>query len=81
MQYVVLAALAYASSILFLVSGWASFWILLPWLTLPLAIRLVRTLFRTEAGPAHGATLNQALAATARLDLAFSLLFAVGLVL
>jgi 1,4-dihydroxy-2-naphthoate octaprenyltransferase len=76
-QYVALAALAYASSILFLATGWASWWVLLPWLTLPMAIQLVWTIFRAEDGPA----LNRALASTANLDLVFSVLFAVGLVL
>jgi 1,4-dihydroxy-2-naphthoate octaprenyltransferase len=47
--------------------------VLLPLLTLPQALRLVRRVAREE-GPA----LNQVLAATARLELVFGLLFAVG---
>jgi 1,4-dihydroxy-2-naphthoate octaprenyltransferase len=50
--------------------------ILLPLLALPLAFPLVRALrARHDDGPA----MNAALAGTARLSLAYSLLFAVGL--
>jgi 1,4-dihydroxy-2-naphthoate octaprenyltransferase len=77
LEYVVLLAVAYAVPWLFLLADWASAWVLLPWLTLPLAIGLVRRLYRT----AEGQSLNRALAKTANLDLVFSLLFALGLVL
>jgi len=50
------------------------FW--LPWLTLPLAIHLVRVVFSQEGRP-----LNAALAGTGRLHLAFGVLWAVGIVL
>jgi 1,4-dihydroxy-2-naphthoate octaprenyltransferase len=76
-EYVVLLAIAYAVPWLFLLADWASAWVLLPWLTLPLAIGLVRRLYKTVEGP----PLNRVLAGTANLDLAFSLLFALGLVL
>jgi 1,4-dihydroxy-2-naphthoate octaprenyltransferase len=52
-------------------------WILLPWVTGPLAIKLVRTLNGATDGP----TLNKTLAGTARLGLLFSLLFALGILL
>jgi 1,4-dihydroxy-2-naphthoate octaprenyltransferase len=52
-------------------------WVLLAWLTLPLAVRLVRVIYGATEGP----PLNKALACTANLDLLFSLLFAIGLVL
>jgi 1,4-dihydroxy-2-naphthoate octaprenyltransferase len=48
---------------------------LLPWLTLPLAVRLIRTLWRAVDGP----TLNKTLAGTARLALLYSLLLAAGI--
>jgi 1,4-dihydroxy-2-naphthoate octaprenyltransferase len=51
--------------------------ILLPWLTLPMATNLRRTLYRSSGAP----ELNQALAGTARLSLVFSILFALGLML
>jgi 1,4-dihydroxy-2-naphthoate octaprenyltransferase len=52
-------------------------WVVLPWLTLPLAVRLVRTLSTATDGP----TLNKTLAGTAQLALLFSLLLALGIVL
>jgi 1,4-dihydroxy-2-naphthoate octaprenyltransferase len=48
--------------------------LLLPWLTLPLAVRLVRTVRRHADGP----TLNEALAQTGMLQLAFGLLLSAG---
>jgi 1,4-dihydroxy-2-naphthoate octaprenyltransferase len=76
-EYELLLAVAYAAPILFWLAGWSPAWVLLPWLTMPLAVRLVRVLYTT----AEGAPLNKALAGTAQLDLFFSLLFAAGLVL
>lgn len=77
LEYVLLLAVAYATPVIFWLANWAAAWVLLPWLTLPLGWRLVRTLYKTD----EGAHLNRALAGTANLDLLFSLLFAVGLVL
>jgi 1,4-dihydroxy-2-naphthoate polyprenyltransferase len=52
-------------------------WVLLPWLTLPLAAPIVRTVRnRTD-----GRSLNQALAQTGVLQLAFCMLLAAGLLL
>lgn len=51
-------------------------WVLLPLLTLPVAARLLRVLATTDGRP-----LNACLASTAKLLLAFSVLFAAGLVL
>jgi 1,4-dihydroxy-2-naphthoate polyprenyltransferase len=52
-------------------------WVLLPWLTLPLAAQLVRTVRnRTD-----GASLNQALAQTGMLQLTFCMLLSAGLLL
>ena len=77
LEYVVLLVVAYAVPGLFWRADWASAWVLLPWLTLPLAGWLVRTIYET----AEGQTLNRALAGTANLDLVFSFLFALGLIL
>jgi 1,4-dihydroxy-2-naphthoate octaprenyltransferase len=55
-------------------SGHSSAWILLPLATLPLAIEPIRILM-TESG----AALNRALAATARFQFVFGVLFSVGL--
>jgi len=55
--------------------GSLSAWLLLSWLTLPLAVRIVRTVRRHADGP----TLNEALAQTGMLQLAFCLLLCVGI--
>jgi 1,4-dihydroxy-2-naphthoate octaprenyltransferase len=55
-------------------AGSLSPWLLLPWLTAPLAVRLVRTVRTHGDGP----TLNQALAQTGMLQLAFGLLLSAG---
>jgi 1,4-dihydroxy-2-naphthoate octaprenyltransferase len=50
------------------------FW--LPWLTLPLAVKLLRVVFTQGGRP-----LNAALAGTGRLHLAFGVLWAIGIVI
>jgi 1,4-dihydroxy-2-naphthoate octaprenyltransferase len=55
-------------------AGSLSPWLLLPWLTAPLAVRLVRTIRRHADGP----TLNEALAQTGMLQLVFGLLLSAG---
>jgi 1,4-dihydroxy-2-naphthoate octaprenyltransferase len=77
LEYTILLVVAYAVPVLFWLVGWSKAWVLLPWLTAPLALRLIQTLYQTT----EGQPLNRALAGTANLDLAFSLLFAFGLVL
>jgi 1,4-dihydroxy-2-naphthoate octaprenyltransferase len=77
LEYLLLLAAAYAVPALAWLVGWATAWVLLPWLTLPLAVRLVRMVFQT----AEGTALNKTLAGTANLDLLFGILFAVGIVL
>jgi len=52
-------------------------WVLLPWLTLPLAVPIVRTVRNRTDGP----TLNGALAQTGVLQLAFCVLLSAGLLL
>ena len=75
-EYLLLIAVAYlvpAGSWLATGSpGW--FW--LPWLTLPLAAKLIRTVVTQEGRP-----LNGALAGTGRLHLAFGILWAVSIAL
>ncbi|HKK52108.1 MAG TPA: 1,4-dihydroxy-2-naphthoate polyprenyltransferase, partial [Myxococcota bacterium] len=50
-------------------------WTVLPWLSVPMALRLWQVVRRVDSGP----ELNEALAGTAKLAFVFSLLFAVGL--
>jgi 1,4-dihydroxy-2-naphthoate octaprenyltransferase len=60
-----------------LVNGSLSAWVLLPVLTVPLAVRLIGVVREHIDGP----TLNQALARTAMLELAFCVLLAAGILL
>ena len=52
-------------------------WVLLPWLTLPVAATVVRAVRNRTDGP----SLNQALAQTGMLQLAFCMLLSAGLLL
>lgn len=76
-EYTLLLAVAYLVVTGFwLLGGW-SLWVLLPWLTMPLAVGLRRNVVHATDGP----TLNATLAGTARLSLHFSLLLAAGIAL
>ena len=76
LEYLALVVVAYVVPIWFWLSGQSSVWVLLPLLSLALAVPLVRAVFTVTGRP-----LNKTLAGTARLSLVFGLLFAVGLVL
>ena len=54
-----------------------SAWLILPLLTVPLAVRLIQTIARHTDGP----TLNGLLAGTGQLQLAFCVLLSAGLLL
>ncbi len=73
-EWVAMVALAFAMPIALWATGSASSAVLLPLLALPLVVAPFR-LVRNQ----NGVVLNTALAATARLQLVFGLLFAVGL--
>jgi 1,4-dihydroxy-2-naphthoate octaprenyltransferase len=74
-EWSLLVAAAYLlASVPWLLEG-ATAWVLLPWLTLPLAVSLGRVIHREVSGP----PLNEALAGTAKLCLFHALLFAIGL--
>ncbi|HEY2161758.1 MAG TPA: 1,4-dihydroxy-2-naphthoate polyprenyltransferase [Solirubrobacteraceae bacterium] len=74
------AAMVYGAYLLAPVTwlfGPLSAWVLLPWLTLPLAASLVRTVRNHSDGP----SLNAALARTGMLQLVFCVLLSAGLLL
>ena len=71
------AMLVGAYLLLLVVIGSLSFWVLLPVLTVPLAVRLIGTVRTHTDGP----TLNGALAQTAMLELAFCVLLSAGILL
>jgi len=73
-EYAVLVLGAYLLVPGYMALGGRSFWVLMPWLTLPLAFRVLGTVL----GGASGAALNPVLGATAQLALLFSLLLAAG---
>ena len=50
-------------------------WVLLSWLVLPIALRLIKTIREHADGP----TLNRALAGTAMMELVFCLLLSIGI--
>jgi 1,4-dihydroxy-2-naphthoate polyprenyltransferase len=75
-EYLALVLVAYLVPLVLLLAFDQSAWVLLPILTLPLAARLVRTVF-TTLGP----VLNRTLAGTAQLALLYSVAFAAGLLL
>lgn len=68
---------AYLPALLTWLAGPLTAWVLLPTITLPLAVRLVRQVRNRTDGP----SLNQALARTGMLQLAFCALLAGGLLL
>ena len=75
-EYTSLLVIAYLLLVwLWLGLGWSA-WVLLPWLTLPLAVPLLRAIFTAE-----DKVLNGTLAGSARLSLLFSLLLAIGTLL
>lgn len=75
-EYVVLLALSYLAPVILIAMGKLTLWALLPLLSLPLAVSLIRKV-HTVQGPA----LNPVLGGTGKLLLVFSLLFSLGLVL
>jgi 1,4-dihydroxy-2-naphthoate octaprenyltransferase len=76
-EYVLLLAGAYAIPIILWVSGRMSAWVLLPLISLPIAVYLMRLIWKNS----DGSILNQALAKTATLALVYSLLLAIGVIL
>lgn len=76
-EFYSLLGLAYLAPCILIALGWISFWGLLPFASIPMAIPLIRVMREKVAGRA----LNKSLADTARLSLVYSLLFAVGLIL
>ncbi len=77
LEYVALLLVAYLVPLALWIMGQRPWWVLLPWLTIPLAVGLARKVFRAIDGP----TMNATLAGTARLSLLFNLLFALSLVI
>lgn len=74
-EYLALLAVAYAAPAVHWAAGWDGPWVLLAWLSLPLAAPPVRKLLGRVEGPA----LNAALGETARLMVVYGGLYTVGI--
>ncbi len=72
-EYTLLLAVAFLVPPVLWLSGETGAWVLLPWLALPLAYGLIRAVAHESGRP-----LNARLAGTARLQLVFGVLFAIG---
>ena len=75
-EYLLLLILAYAIPLGLAMGGLFSFWVMLTWLSIPLAVSLWGQMWREK-----GRALNATLAGTARLELVYSVLLSVGLVI
>jgi 1,4-dihydroxy-2-naphthoate octaprenyltransferase len=73
-EYVFCLAVSALVPVVMWLTALATPWVMLSWLALPLAVPPLKTLFTQT-----GAALNLALAGTARLQMIFGVLFAVGL--
>lgn len=76
-QYLLFVVIAYLTPLLIWLIGWSNPWVLLSWLSLPLAVALALTVGGDAAGP----KLNPVLKRTGQLHLVFGILFAIGLFL
>lgn len=72
-EYVLMLVGSYAVPVIVWLSGLTSAWVLLSWLSLPLAYRLLDPIFNQK-----GRALNATLAGTAQLEMIFGILFAIG---
>lgn len=75
-QYLFLLIISFLTPVYLYVKFGFSYWIFLPYLTLPIAVGLVKTLFTLE-----GMELNRTLENTAKLSALFGILFSIGLAL
>jgi 1,4-dihydroxy-2-naphthoate octaprenyltransferase len=76
LEYVFCIIGAYLVSIMAWALGWVSAWVLLVGLSIPLAIRWIRSIYTTT-----GRLLNKTLAGTGQLELLYAILFACGLLI
>lgn len=76
-EYLLLLCTAYVIPFILWLGGQSPVWVILPVLSLPMAISLTRLIWKGEAG----AILNQVLARTAKLALIYSLLLSIGVIL
>lgn len=75
-EYLIFLIVAFTIPVTMIILGKVSFWLLLPLLSLPLAISLVKEIYTQE-----GAYLNKTLAKTAQLELVYSILYSLAYIL
>jgi 1,4-dihydroxy-2-naphthoate octaprenyltransferase len=75
-EFIVLLLLSYAVSLILFLNFDYSYWIFLPYITIPFTILLIRMLFKLK-----GESLNKTLELTAKFAGVYGLLFSAGLVL
>ena len=77
LEYSLLLTGAYGGVLALWVCGIFPIWVLMPFVSAPLAWRLIRIIRRTTGGP----MLNHTLASTAKLAFLFSLLLSIGIIM
>lgn len=75
-EYILLLGVSYLIPCLIWLTGETSMWILLSWLSLPLAIKQTRSILTEK-----GSLLNKTLAGTAQLELVYGILFVIGVII
>ena len=75
--YALLFIISYLIPFYFVIFEQYSLWVLLPYLSIPYAIKLVRSVWESNDGP----VMNEVLAGTGKIGLLFSLLFGLGIIL
>lgn len=76
LEFLLLVTAAYMTSLLMWFLNLTDAWIMLSWLSLPLAVSLVRIIWRVT-----GRALNETLAGAGRLTLVYAVLFSLGLII
>lgn len=76
LEFLLLVSAAYLTSLLMWLLDLTGVWIMLTWLSIPLAASLIRMIWRVTGRP-----LNEALAAAGRLTLVYAILFSLGLII
>ena len=75
--YALLLGISYLVTLYLVIFEHYSLWTLLPLLTLPIAIKLIKTVWESNDGP----IMNKTLAGTGKLGLYFSILFGLGIII
>jgi 1,4-dihydroxy-2-naphthoate octaprenyltransferase len=73
--YAGMLTVAYLTALVTWIAGSLDAWVAICWLTLPIAVRLIKTVREHTDGP----TLNRALAGTSMLELSFCVLLSIGI--